>query len=54
VLGQLVDASMRFGGNPNQDDIAAIAIRPADDLASSDRWPSHQRPANGLTDRSDG
>lgn len=28
VLGQLVDAAAEFGGTPNQDDIAVIAIRP--------------------------
>ncbi len=29
ILDELVDAALGFGGNPNQDDIAAIAIRPA-------------------------
>ena len=28
VLDQLVDAAAEFGGTPNQDDIAVIAIRP--------------------------
>ena len=29
ILDDLVDAALDFGGRPNQDDIAAIALRPA-------------------------
>ncbi len=37
LLHQLVDAALNFGGLPNQDDIAAIALRlPRDDVTVSE------------------